>query len=320
MISRIISLLRWRARLDCSLVIITPLRHMPDQVHSWWQLLEHWQDDAFDFARTKAPRILVVAVVAFLLIELLHMVTRRLNEFSRRQNLGPGFRSQQLRTLASIVNSVGLIVILFVAAMQILPLLSIDIGPLLASAGIVGLAIGFGAQTLVKDVINGFFILMENQFDVGDVVKISGVSGTVEHLTLRRTVLRDGDGALHNIPNSEIKVVSNLTRDWTQTALHVTASYQEDSDRVIGLLKEVGAELRRDPEYQDILVADPEVPGIERIAPGEVDYLMLIKTRPGGQHAVTRELRRRIKACFERNQVQPAVPTSVYLMNQPPAK
>ncbi len=140
--------------------------------------------------------------------------------------------------------------VLFVAAMQILPLLNVDVGPLLASAGIVGLAIGFGAQTLVKDVINGFFILMENQFDVGDVVKISGVSGTVEHLTLRRTVLRDGDGTLHNVPNSEIKVVSNLTRDWTQTALHVAVSYQENSDRVIALLKQVGAGLGTIPNIK----------------------------------------------------------------------
>lgn len=290
---------------------------MPDQVHNWLQLLDHWQDDALEFLRTKAPRIVVVAIVAFLLIELLHVVTHRLTEFSKRQE-SRGIRAQQLRTLASVINSVGLIAILFVAAMQILPLLSIDIGPLLASAGIVGLAIGFGAQTLVKDVINGFFILMENQFDMGDVVKISGVTGTVENLTLRRTVLRDGDGSLHTIPNSEIKLVSNLTRDWSLTTLHVAVGYAEDSDRVIALLKEVGAELRNDPQFADVLAADPEVPGIERIGPGEVDYLMLIKTRPGGQYAVTRELRRRIKACFEKNHVQPAAPS--YVLNQPPAK
>lgn len=290
---------------------------MPNQIHSWWQLLNHWQDDALEFLRYKAPRVVVVALVAFLLIELLHMVTRRLNEFSRRQGAGAA-RGQQLRTLASVINSVGLFVVLFVAAMQILPLLNVDVGPLLASAGIVGLAIGFGAQTLVKDVINGFFILMENQFDVGDVVKISGVSGTVEHLTLRRTVLRDGDGTLHNVPNSEIKVVSNLTRDWTQTALHVAVSYQENSDRVIALLKQVGAELWHDPQYQDVLAAEPQVPGIERVAPGEVDYLMLLKTRPGAQYGVTRELRRRVKACLEQNRIQPAGPAAVYLSNQQP--
>ena len=146
--------------------------------------------------------------------------------------------------------------VVFARAGRAVRLLNINIGPLVASAGIVGLAIGFGAQTLVKDVINGFFILMENQFDVGDTIRISGVSGTVEQLTLRRTLLRDIDGTVHNIPNSEIKVVSNLTRDWTQTALHVAVSYHEDSDRIVALLQEVGAELRHDPEFQDRIVAD----------------------------------------------------------------
>lgn len=293
---------------------------MPNEVHVWWLLLNHWQDDGVEFLRSKAPRIVLVAILAFLLIKLIHLVTRRLVEFSRRQDLSSGVRSQQLRTLASVINSISIVVVIFAAAMQVLPLLNIDIGPLIASAGIVGLAVGFGAQTLVKDVINGFFILMENQYDVGDVVKISGVSGTVEQLTLRRTLLRDADGTQHTIPNSEIKVVSNLTRDWTQTPLHVAVSYKEDSERVIELLKEVGAEIRQDPAFRDTLVSTPEVPGIEKISPGEVDYLVLVRTRPGSQYAVIRELRLRIKACFEKNGIQPAGPATVYLSNQPPGK
>jgi len=164
---------------------------------------------------------------------------------------------------------------------------------------------------------------MENQYDVGDVVKISNVTGTVERMTLRRTVLRDADGSLYTIPNSQIAVVSNLTRDWTQSSVHVAVSYQENSDRVISLLQEVGTELRNDPQYRDLLVADPLVPGIERISPGEVDYLLLIKTKPGAQYQVMRELRRRIKDCFEKNHVQPAGPVPIYVLNPPgggPAK
>jgi len=202
--------------------------------------------------------------------------------------------------------------------MQILPVLGINMGPLLASAGIAGLAIGFGAQTLVKDVINGFFILLENQFDVGDVVRLGGVTGTVELLTLRRTMLRDADGTLHTIPNSEIRLVSNLTRDWTQTAIHVAVSYDENSERVISLLKEIGTELRNDPVYGEALVADPEVPGIERVAGGEVEYLMLVKTKPGQQYGVVRELRRRIKECFQKNNIQPGGPSRVYVLDQSP--
>ena len=250
-------------------------------VHNWWQLIERWHDDTLEFLRRDAPRIIVIIIVAAVLIKLLRMVTARLIQFSRSEALPSGVRSQQLNTLASVVNGVGTFVVLFLASMQILPVLGINMGPLLASAGVAGLAIGFGAQTLVKDVINGFFILMENQYDVGDVIKVSGVAGTVEYMTLRRTVLRDADGTLHTIPNSEIKLVSNMTRDWTQTALHIVVSYTEDSDRVLALLKEVGAEVRNDPLFREVLVADPEVPGIERIAPGEVDYLMLIKTKPG---------------------------------------
>ena len=171
-------------------------------------------------------------------------------------------------------HSVGLVVIFFVAGMQILPLLGINIGPLLASAGIAGLAIGFGAQTLVRDFINGFFILIESQFDIGDVVKLGSVQGTVEKLTLRRTVLRDADGTLHTVPNSQITVVSNLTRDWTQLALHISVGYNENSDRVVALLKEVADEVRHNPELANSIVADPIVPGIEKVSAEEVDYLI----------------------------------------------
>ncbi|MFB3813735.1 MAG: mechanosensitive ion channel family protein [Terriglobales bacterium] len=287
------------------------------QIHNISELLQRWRIDLLEFLRSDAPKIVLVLLVAFILIRLLHVVTRRLTDFTRRQDLA-GLRSQQLRTLASVINGVGLFIVLFVAAMQILPVVGINIGPLLASAGIAGLAIGFGAQTLVKDVINGFFILMENQYDIGDVVKVAGVTGTVEYMTLRRTVVRDADGSLHTVPNSQINVVSNLTRDWTQTALHMAVSYQEDSDRIIGLLKEVAQEIRNDPAFADALVGDLDVPGIERIAPGEVVYLMLVKTKPGAQYGVMRELRRRIKVCFEKNHVQAAGPVPIYVLNESP--
>jgi small conductance mechanosensitive channel len=286
-------------------------------------VIQRWHSDALEFLRTDAPKIVIILLIAFILVRLLHTLTRRLAAFSQGQETRGGMRAQQLRTLASVINGVGLFVIVFLAGMQVLQVVRINIGPLLASAGVVGLAIGFGAQTLVHDVINGFFILMENQYDVGDVVKISGVTGTVERMTLRRTVLRDAEGSLYTIPNSQIAVVSNLTRDWTQSSVHVAVSYQENSDRVIALLQEVSTELRNDPQYRDLLVADPQVPGIERISPGEVDYLLLIKTKPGAQYQVMRELRRRIKDCFEKNHVQPAGPVPIYVLNPPgggPAK
>lgn len=279
------------------------------------QILEDWKSDSILFLRHDVPKIVLVLVGSVVLLKLLRMATARLVAFSRTQTLPTGIRGQQLRTLAGVINSIGTVVIVFMAAMQVLPLLGINMGPLLASAGIAGLAIGFGAQTLVKDVLNGFFILMENQYELGDMVRVAGVAGTVEAMTLRSTTLRDESGALHIIPNSEIKVVSNLTRDWAQVALHISASYSENSDRVIQLLKDVGAELRNDPELASALVTDPQVPGIERVAGGEVDYLMLVRTRPGQQYAVSRELRRRIKECFEKNSIQPGSPARVYVMD-----
>ena len=280
-----------------------------------WQ---DWKGDWENFLRRDAPKIFVVLLVAFLLIRLLKLATGRLAKLSRSEALPSALRAQQLRTLASVLNSVGIAVVVFLAAMQILPVLGVNMGPLLASAGVAGLAIGFGAQTLVKDVINGFFILMENQYDIGDVVRIAGVSGVVETMTLRRTTLRDESGAVHIIPNSEIKIVSNLTRDWAQVPLHISVDYRENSDRILELLKELGNELRNDSNYGEFLVAEPQVPGIERVAGGEVDYLMLVKTRPGKQHAVSRELRRRIKESFEKNNVQPGNPAKVYVMERPP--
>lgn len=280
----------------------------------WLHLLDDWSEDAVTFLRKDVPKILGVLIVAFIVLMLFRMIRDRLIKHSQREELPTGLRAQQLRTLASVVYSVGLFVVIFLAAMQILPILGINIGPLLASAGVVGFAIGFGSQTLVKDVLNGFFILIENQFDVGDVIKVAGVSGTVEELTLRHTILRDADGSVHTIPNSNISIVTNLTRDWTQLALHVGVDYKENSDRIISLLQEVGNEIRNDPTLSDWLVAEPEVPGIDRVTGSEVDYLMLVKTRPGKQFAISRELRRRIKDCFQKNDIQPAGQNRYYII------
>jgi small conductance mechanosensitive channel len=279
------------------------------------RMLNSWSDDAFEFVRHQVPRIVAVLIIAFILMWLLKVVARRLGNLSTSQGLPSTVRLQQLRTLSSVIHSIGVFLIVFVSALQILPLLGINMGPLLASAGIAGVAIGFGAQTLVHDFINGFFILVENQYDIGDVVKIAGVQGKVESMTLRRTVLRDADGTLHSVPSSQITVVSNTTRDWTQLAMTVSVAYNTASERVIQLLQEVGRELASDPAFSDMIVAEPTVPGIEKVSGAEVEYLMLLKTTPGSQDAVRRELRRRIKACFEKNHIEPGNPNRVYVLD-----
>src|SRR5579864_3768783 len=274
-------------------------------------LLQDWREDTIAFLRHDAPKILLIVIGAFVLIRILRAVTRRITSLESRRL--PGIRAQQVRTLASVLTSVGVVIILFVAGLDILDVLKINIGPLLASAGIAGLAIGFGAQTMVHDMINGFFILLENQFDLGDTVRLATVKGTVEDMSLRRTVLRDDDGTVHIIPNSQITIVSNMTRDWAQVALRVAVAYSEPSDKIVKLLQQVGEELRHDPRFAEDIVAEIQVPGIERVGNGEADYLMLVKTRPGNQYAVSRELRRRIKECFQKNNVQPGAPGRVYV-------
>jgi small conductance mechanosensitive channel len=278
-------------------------------------LLRDWREDAMNFLRHDAPKIVFVLVIAYVLIRILRMIASKTADLHIRK-LPSGLRVQQIRTLTSVMTSVGVFVILFIAILEVLSLLGLNLGPMLASAGIAGLAIGFGAQTMVHDFINGFFILFENQYDLGDMVRIAGVKGTVEKMSLRQTVLRDEDGTVHIVPNSAIQIVSNTTRDWSQFPLRVVVAYSEPSEKIVKLLKEIGSEVRHDPEFSDDVVSDIDVPGIDRVGNGEAEYLILIKTRPNKQYRVSRELRRRIKACFEKNNVQAAGPGRIYVTDQ----
>jgi len=278
-------------------------------------LLEGWSEDSRTFLRHDVPKILLVILVAFVVARLLHLITRKIASLQAGK-LPAGMRAQQIRTLASVINSIGLFIIVFVAALEILPLLGLNLGPLLASAGVAGLAIGFGAQTLVHDFINGFFVLFENQYGIGDTIRIAGVKGTVEEMTLRHTSLRDDDGTVHIVPNSQVTIVSNMTRDWSQLPMRVVVAYTEPSDKIIKLLEQVGEGVRHDPKFANDIVGEVQVPGIDRVGNGEAEYLMLLKTRPNTQYAVSRELRRRIKECFEKNDVKTAAPGRVYVVDQ----
>lgn len=278
------------------------------------RLLDDWGEDSASFLRHDVPKILWALLIAFILLMIFRVLRDKMIQQSKRQALPTGLRAQQLRTLASVIYSVGVFIVAFYATTTILPILGLNIGPLIASAGVAGFAIGFGAQTLVKDVINGFFILIENTFDVGDTIRTAGVQGTVESITLRRTILRDADGTVHTVPNSQMTIVSNLTRDWTQLSLHIAVDYKENSDRVVSVLKEVAHEVYEDEHFHEAIVAEPDVPGIDKVTGEQVEYLLLVKTRPGAQFAVSRELRRRIKDCFERNDIKPGSPNRVYIV------
>jgi small conductance mechanosensitive channel len=290
------------------------VRLNPQPIEHIRTLADDWGDDIIAWSRHNVPKLIAILITAIILLHILRYVVKKLDKHSKTvTSAGALLRGQQLRTLASIIASVGAFAIYFLALLQVLPLFGVDVKPILASAGIVGLAVGFGAQTLVKDVLNGFFILFENQFDIGDVIKAAGVSGTVEVMTLRKTVLRDANGTVHVIPNSEIKVVSNTTRDWSQVQLHVTVDYSEPSERIVDLLREVAIQVYTEPGFHELMVAEPEVPGIERVSGSDVDYLMLAKVLPGQQYKVSRELRRKIKVCFEQNKVKTPGPPRILL-------
>jgi small-conductance mechanosensitive channel len=174
-------------------------------------LLRYWAEDTLTFLRHDVPKIVLVLVVAFVLIRLLRLVTRKVISLQAGRST-PEDRAQEVRTLVSVVTNIGISVILFVAVLEILPILGLNVGPIMASAGVAGLAIGFGAQALVHDFINGFFILLDKEYEIGDNVQIAGVNGAVEKMTLRYTALRGDDGTLHYVPNSQITIVSNTTQ------------------------------------------------------------------------------------------------------------
>src|ERR1700759_4423968 len=217
-----------------------------------------WHDYLVGWVRDSAPKLVVILVLAFIFIRLLNVISRKVIAATEKSTPHGPLRSQQVRTVAGMVRSVGVFLVVFLTGIYVLKeAFKIDIEPLLASAGIAGLAIGFGAQTLVKDVINGFFILVENQYDIGDTIKAAGVGGVVEEITMRRTLLRDGDGTLHILPNSAINIVSNSTRDWSQVNMTVAVDYSEDTDRVVELLKQVAEAFYNDVTFKQDVVAEP---------------------------------------------------------------
>jgi small-conductance mechanosensitive channel len=250
--------------------------------------------------------VLGALFVGWLAFWALKLLLRRI-ERSVAEPSTPGMitaQEQRTRTLLSLLRSIGIVIIAVLTLFMVLGGLGVNVGPLLAGAGVVGLAISFGAQSLVKDVISGLFILFENQFGVGDVVRIEGVSGAVERMTLRIVVLRDVHGVVHVVPNGQITKVSNLTRSWARVVLDVGVAYREDPDRVIEVLKEVGAEMHADDAWSAMILEAPEVPGVESFMDSAVNVRITAKVLPLKQWEVARELRRRIKQRFDREGIE----------------
>jgi small conductance mechanosensitive channel len=224
---------------------------------------------------------------------------------------------KRAQTLGKILRHALLIVIGSIAVLMILGELGIQLGPLLATAGIGAVALGFGAQSLVRDVISGFFIILENQYRIGDVVEVVGVSGLVESVTLRKTVLRDLEGRVHIIPNGEIKVVTNLSKEWSRAVVDIGISYREDIDQVITLLSEIGKELADEEPYKGAILEPMQILGVEQFKESEIIIRMIVKTIPLKQWEVSRELRRRIKNRFDERGIQIPFPHRVLFWGEP---
>ncbi|HSK21183.1 MAG TPA: mechanosensitive ion channel family protein [Longimicrobiales bacterium] len=260
-------------------------------------------------------KIAIVVVIALVAYRIITILIRRLlrREIEEEDPLVRRLREQRAQTLASLLDNVALVAIFIVVTLTILDILLDNIAPILASFGILGLAISFGAQSLVKDIISGTFMLMEGQFGIGDVVRVSDVSGAVEKITLRTTVLRDVEGVVHIIPNGEITRVSNLTKSWSRAVLNIGVAYREDVDRVMDVLRDLVREFHADPEWGALLLEEPLVPGVESLGDSAVVIRVSAKTLPLKQWDVARELRRRIKKRFDHEGIEIPFPhTTMY--------
>jgi len=269
-----------------------------------------------DVALVATVRVAAILLIALLLNRLLRLATGRLVQPAATETRAAQLREQQTRTLAGILYSTGSAVILAGALVTVLAEFGLNITPIAAAAGLASLAVGFGAQHLVRDLINGFFIVFEDQFVVGDLVQAGGVTGRVEHLTLRRTVLRDAQGALCTIPNGEIRQLANLSRDWSQILVDTTVANEAQIERALGVLEKVAAEMRGDGTWAPTLVEGPRVLGVEELGASGTTLRLQVRSQPGRQYDVGRELRRRIKAAFEREGILASSVQHVELVNR----
>jgi small-conductance mechanosensitive channel len=240
-------------------------------------------------------RIAVIAILSYILLRIIAATSRRLeDEMSQVTAADQVERLKRARTVSRLAHNAMTALVMGMATLMVLRELDVDIMPILTGAGIVGLAVGFGAQTLVKDLIAGFFLTLENQVRVGDVAVINGTGGLVEEINLRTIVLRDGDGAVHIFPNGSIERLSNQTREFAYAVVDVGAAYSEDPDAIMESLREIGARLAADPQFGPSILKQPEVLGPEALEDAKVVFKLRIKTLPLKQWEIERELRRRI--------------------------
>jgi small conductance mechanosensitive channel len=275
-------------------------------------LNQEWLADVQEFLHAGLPKLLFIGLFVWVLILVVNFITSRVIKIAENRDRMGAARGAQVRTLATVIRATGIGIVGFVAFLQIMEnVLHFNLGPLLAGAGVAGVAVGLAAQTIVKDVLNGILILIEDQYNVGDVVTLAGMTGTVDTMTLRKTTLRGFDGTLYIIPNSQVTNVANQSRDFSVATLNVSVDFSGNPDQVIPLLKKIALEVRNEPAFKDVFVADPQVFGVDSIKGTEVIYPIQIRTLPRKQFDAMREMQRRIRLALEEHNMLPGSPYRV---------
>ena len=252
--------------------------------------------------------VLLIVAIAYLVYRLLRSFLPNIVESSMSAR-GKGKKAREdlarrVQTLSGALTTVAAIIVVLTAAFMVLSEIGVDVTPLLATAGVAGIAIGFGAQSLIKDIVVGLFILSEDQYNKGDVVKVAGITGLVEDVTLKRTILRDLDGIVHSVPNGEITTASNYTKQYARLNLDVPVAYGEDLDRCIGVINRVGQEMAADPAWSPKMRSAPQSLGVNKFGDSGIDIKVLGDTKPMMQWEVSREFRLRIKKAFDREGIE----------------
>jgi small conductance mechanosensitive channel len=275
------------------------------------KVLDEWAIDTQEFVRAKLPHLLIYIIIGFVLSRLLSIITARMIRIAEVHAASRG-RVAQVKTLAGVIRTTGLAIIGVIVGLQVLSAIDVNLAPLLASAGIAGVAIGLAAQNLVKDMLNGTLILIEDQFNVGDVVTLAGLTGTVELMTLRKTTVRGGDGTIYVIPNSQITTVANQSVDFSVATINVSVDFSANPDKVMELLTRIATDIRTSKEYRDLFVADPQVLGVDSMRGSQLIFPVVFKTRATQQYGPVREFQRRVRIALEENHMLPGDPNRVF--------
>ncbi len=280
----------------------------------WTELIKNGQN----WLINELPGLLIALVLFFLAFKIIAFSLKKLkrtllNQAEKNDKLDTVEAEKRIITLISIIHGLIKIILWVIFVMIILQKFGINIAPILAGAGIIGLAVGFGAQELVRDFISGFFIILENQIRSGDVAIINGTGGLVEKIEFRTTTLRDFSGVVHIFQNGKISDISNMTKEWSAMVFDIGVAYKENPQVVMDLMKQVGDELQNDPEFKDKIIEPMEIFGLDKFADSAIIIKARLKTKPIQQWEVGREYRKRLKYAFDQHNIEIPFPhTTVY--------